>query len=137
LPLTVAYTFTDGRFESDFDSSFDGWGTVSDGDQLPYLAQNQLSVLLSLESPKWSINLSGRYSDAMRTSPGQGEIMATESTDAYFLIDASADYAVHKHLRLFANATNLSNQTYIVSRRPAGLRPGLPRALNLGIKASF
>jgi len=137
LPLTVAYTYTEGEFQSDFDSDFDGWGEVREGDALPYLANNQLSVLLSLEAPKWSVNLNSRYSDAMRTSPGQGEITQSESTDSYFLIDASADYQVQKHLRLFLRGTNLSDKTYVVSNRPAGLRPGLPRAFSFGIKASF
>jgi len=137
LPLSLAYTFTKGNFQSDFDSSFDAWGEVSEGDELPYLAANQLNVLLSLESLKWNLNLSARYTDAMRTSPGQGAFLSSESTDSYLLIDASADYLLHKNLRLFMSATNLGNETYIVSLRPAGLRPGLPRAINFGLKASF
>jgi Fe(3+) dicitrate transport protein len=75
--------------------------------------------------------------DEMRTMPGQGTIPANERTASYFVVDASAYYTLHKHFSLFANATNLTNDTYVVARRPAGLRPGMPLALNGGIKATF
>ena len=75
--------------------------------------------------------------DEMRTAPGQGDIPANEKTDSYFVIDASASYNLHKNIALFANATNLTDQVYVVARRPAGLRPGMPRAFNVGLKANF
>jgi len=137
LPLTIAYTYTDAIFQNDFDSDFDGWGTVAAGDEFPYLAHNQLAVILALEHHKFSISLSGRYMDEMRTAPGQGEIKQEERTDDYFVVDASASYNMHKNISLFGSATNLSDQVYMVARRPAGLRPGMPRAFNLGLKANF
>tara|TARA_Y100000589_G_scaffold314943_1_gene337922 strand:+ start:832 stop:3276 length:2445 start_codon:yes stop_codon:yes gene_type:complete len=137
LPLTVVYTYTDAKFQKDFDSDFEGWGVVAAGDQLPYMANNQFSFILGLEHNKFSINLSGRYMDEMRTAPGQGDIPANEKTDSYFVIDASASYNLHKNIALFANATNLTDQVYVVARRPAGLRPGMPRAFNVGLKANF
>ncbi len=137
LPLTIVYTYTDARFQNDFDSDFGAWGEVSSGDQFPYLANNQFTIMIGLEHHKFSLNLSGRYTDEMRTSPGQGEIPFNEKTDSYFVLDASASYTLHKNISLFANATNLSNQVYVVARRPAGLRPGLPSAFNVGLKASF
>ena len=44
---------------------------------------------------------------------------------------------VDQHFNLFANTLNITNEIYSVARRPAGLRPGMPRAFNLGIKANF
>ena len=137
LPFSVVYTYTNAIFKSGFDSEFGGWGEVQKGDQLPYLAPNQLSLLLSLEHQKFSINLSSKYMDAMRTQAGQGAIPDNQKTDAYFIVDASAGYRLHHKVALFASATNLSNEVYIVARRPAGSRPGMPRAFNLGIKADF
>jgi len=137
LPVSLIYSYTDAKFLNDFDSEFDGWGEVSAGDQFPYLANNQFTILLSLEHHKFSINLSGKYMDEMRTVPGQGEILSNEKTNSYFVIDASANYNVHKNISLFANATNLTNEVYVVARRPAGLRPGLPRAFNVGIRSIF
>ena len=44
---------------------------------------------------------------------------------------------MHKNISLFANATNLTDEVYGVARRPAGLRPGMPAAFNIGLKAGF
>jgi len=137
LPLSVVYTYTDAIFKNNFDSDFDPWGEVAAGDKLPYLANNQFTFLLALEHRKFSINLSGKYMDEMRTKAGQGDIPDTEKTDAYFVLDASISYLMHKNAALFANATNLTDEIYAVARRPAGLRPGMPRAFNVGIKATF
>jgi Fe(3+) dicitrate transport protein len=137
LPLSANYTYTDAHFKNGFESDFEGWGAVEDGDAFPYLANHQFTIGLGLEHRKFSINLSGRYMGEMRTAPGQGAIPANEKTDSYFVLDASASYAVHKYISFFGNITNISNDAYVVARRPAGLRPGMPRAFNLGVKASF
>jgi Fe(3+) dicitrate transport protein len=137
LPLSIVYTYTDAFFKNSFKSSFEDWGTVAEGDRFPYLANNQFTFILGLEHRKCNLNLSGRYVDEMRTSPGQGEIPANEKTDAFFVLDASAAYAMHEKISLFTSATNLTNEVYVVARRPAGLRPGMPAAFNIGLKASF
>jgi len=137
LPLSVVYTYTDAFFENSFDSEFGGWGTVTEGDQLPYLANNQFTLILGLEHKKFAVNISGKHMDEMRDTPGQGEIPADEKIDSYFVIDLSANYAMHKNISLFANATNLTDEVYGVARRPAGLRPGMPAAFNIGLKAGF
>ena len=137
LPLSVVYTYTDAVFLNAFESDFEGWGEVARNDELPYLAHHQCAVVLGIEHHTFSVHVSGRYMDAMRTQPGQGEILANEKTDMYFVCDASANYKVHQHLSLFINSTNLTDQIYVVARRPAGLRPGMPRAFNAGVKAVF
>ena len=137
LPLSVVYTYTDSKFQNSFESENDSWGKVTAGDDFPYLAHNQFTFIVALEHQKFNINLSGRYTDEMRTVPGQGVIPDNEKTDAFFVLDASANYAVYKNISLFVNSTNLTNKAYLVSRRPAGLRPGMPRAFMFGIKANF
>ena len=137
LPLSVVYTYTDSKFQNSFESENDSWGKVTAGDDFPYLAHNQFTFIVALEHLKININLSGRYTDEMRTVPGQGVIPDNEKTDAFFVLDASANYAVYKNISLFVNSTNLTNKAYLVSRRPAGLRPGMPRAFMFGIKANF
>lgn len=137
LPVSVSYTYTDATFQSSFDSDFEGWGTVASGDQLPYLAKNQFTISAGLEHKKFAVNISGRYSDEMRTSPGTGAIPLNEKTGAYFILDVSANYNLHKKVTLFATATNLTNKVYAVARRPSGVRPGMPTAFNVGLKANF
>lgn len=137
LPLSVVYTYTDAIFLNDFDSDFEGWGTVSANDELPYLAHHQLAVILGLDAHLFNVNVSGRYLAEMRTTPGQGEILENQKTDAYLVFDASVNYKLHEHIALFASVTNLTDQVYVVARRPAGLRPGMPRAFVVGVKAEF
>lgn len=75
--------------------------------------------------------------DEMRTVSGTGAIKANERVDSYFIMDASVAYKVHKHVSFFGSVANLTNQVYVVARRPAGLRPGMPQMFTAGIKASF
>ena len=137
LPVSIAYTFTDAAFQNSFISTFEEWGTVTNNDQFPYLATNQLTFTAGLEHHKFTINLSGRYLGEMRTSPGKGEIPASQKISSHLVLDASASYNMHQNISLFANAVNLMDEVYLVARRPAGLRPGMPRAFNMGVKARF
>jgi Fe(3+) dicitrate transport protein len=137
FPVTIAYTFTDAEFLDTFASTNEDWGTVDVGDEFPYLAHHQFSVMLGVLYKKWSVNLSSRYMDAMRTAPGQGEIPANEKTDSYLLTDLSGSFAMHKNISVFAGVLNITDDTYLVARRPAGLRPGLPRSFTFGVKAFF
>ena len=101
------------------------------------MAQNQFTVVIGLENKKFSLNMSGRYMDEMRTAPGHGEIPSNGKTDSYFVIDANASYVMHKNVSFFVGCNNLTNEVYVVSRRPSGLRPGMPKAFNVGLKANF
>lgn len=136
-PISFVYTYTDAFFKNSFVSSFEEWGTVSVNDKFPYLANNQFTFLLGLEHRKFTVNLSGKYMGEMRTTPGQGIMPSNEKINSYFLIDASAGYLTHQNISLFANITNLTDKTYLVARRPSGLRPGMPRAFNIGLKTNF
>lgn len=137
LPLAVSYTYMNAEFKNTFASSFEAWGDVTKGDQLPYLANNQLNVSLSLEHPKYSLNLRGNYMDAMRTQAGTGSIPSNLKTDAYFVLDANITFKIHKETALYAGISNIMNNEYIVARRPAGLRPGMPRMIQGGVKVRF
>ncbi len=137
LPVGITYTLTEGKFQNSFESENDGWGTVEEGDELPYLPEHQLALLVGLESGKFSINLSSKFQSALRTVPGQGDIPLNESTDSQFVVDFSTNYSLHKNITLFGSLRNLTDQVYNVARRPAGLRPGMPRSFMVGVKAQF
>ena len=90
--------------------------------------------MIGVESQKLDFNLSTRYSGQMRTVAGAGDILTQESTDEQFIIDASLTFRILPKLRMEFRGNNLSNQVYVVSRRPAGLRPGLPRSFTAGFR---
>jgi Fe(3+) dicitrate transport protein len=137
MPVRIAYTYTDATFTNAFDSDFGAWGDVEVGDALPYLAPHQLSLVTSLEHEKFAIDISGRYTSAMRTIAGQGEILLSESTDESLIFDTGIRYEVSNHLNVNLGVTNLLDRTYAVARRPYGLRPNMPRALRIGVSVNI
>ncbi len=137
IPISVSYTYTNAEFQNSFDSSYDPWGNVEAGDKMPYLPSHQLNVGVSVLYQKAEININGFATGKMRTIAGNEDIDMVSNTDSYFLLDISANYQITNTTQFFVDARNITDATYLVSRRPAGLRPGLPRMLMAGIKFSF
>ncbi len=137
VPLTLTYTYTSAHFRTSFESEFEAWGTVARGDELPYVPRHQLGVSVGFETTRYSIDLSGKYTGRMRTEAGSGSRVDGESTDAHLTVDIAATYHVNRHVSLFGRVLNATDVEYIAARRPAGIRPGLPRQLSLGVKTRF
>ncbi len=138
LPLSGSYTYTRGEFKTSFETSFEDWGpSVAVGDELPYIPNNQLHLELGYHGERLGLNLGLDYSDEMRTKAGQGAIPAGEGTDSHTVFDLGTDYKLGKSYKIYARVRNLSDETYVVARRPYGLRPGLERSFLLGAKANF
>lgn len=134
LPITISYTYTDAYFNSTFDSEFEDWGQVQNGDELPYLAHNQFFVQLSLEHEKFAVNASTKYVSDMRAQAGQGAIPQNELIAAHAVLDFSAAWNVNSFISICGSITNLTDNVYVAAIRPAGYRPGMPRSFNIGIK---
>lgn len=132
IPVTLAYTYTDARFDNTFESEFDGWGNVTSGDEIPYLARNQFYFGVDYRTKKFGVNLSGKYQSDIRTTPGSGDIVSSDLIAAFFTADLSFNYYLNGQTSLFTSVSNLANEKYAVSRRPAGLRPGMPRTFRIG-----
>ncbi len=137
LPIQIVYTYTDGEFRNSFESEFEPWGNVEEGDKLPYLAPHQLALNITLESTRFNVNLSSKYVSDMRTVAGQNEIPSNQLIGAQFIVDLSSNYFINKNISIFGSIRNITDEVYLVARRPAGLRPGLPRSFMLGVKAIF
>jgi len=135
LPVTVSYTLTDTELKNNFNSTI--WGTVESGDEIPYIAKNQLAITTAFETEKFNFALSGKYVDAFRTEAGVGTIPANNRVASNFIIDFSAKYHLNQHISLMGNIINLLDKEYAVSRVPAGLRPGQPFGINFGIMAQL
>jgi len=138
-PIRASYTFTDAEFRSSFQSTFGPWGTVQAGDRLPYVPRHQFFAGLGVSGGRWRVDLSAHYVGRMRTRAGQGELVPALSTDSAFVLDALGECSLKGNVltgpvRLFASVQNLVDRRYVVGRHPAGARPGLPRALMVGVK---
>ena len=134
VPLRLTYTFTRASFRSSFISDYEPWGEVEAGNHLPYLPTHQVSGSIAYDPTGWSLSISMNASGAMRTQAGSGPIPAGQGTDAFIVFNASGEVEVGRRGTLFAGLQNVTNQIHSVARRPAGLRPGLPRTFLVGFR---
>jgi Fe(3+) dicitrate transport protein len=137
VPLSAVYTWTDGEFESSFNSSFAEWGNVTEGDELPLVPEHQLTLNAGLEFERWQFYLTVNYVDEARSVAGTGPIPADERVDSRTLLDLSGEFDVGRGASIFASVTNLADEAYNVAFRPAGARPGAPRSWLAGMKLRF
>ena len=134
LPASFQYTWTaEAEFQNAFDSSFDPWGDVRIGDELPYIPQHQLRIAAGLESDSWNLNLAANYVGKMRTVAGQGTFVPEDTINSHVVWDLIAHWRFTESVSSYIKIDNLLDETYIAARRPAGLRPGLERTAYLGV----
>ncbi|MBW3563844.1 MAG: TonB-dependent receptor [Acidobacteria bacterium] len=137
-PLRLAFTWTEATFQSSFATGFADWKPeVSAGDRLPYIPENQWTLGAGLTGERWMGYATLNYSDEMLTRPAQGDIPDRFKTDDHLILDLSAEVQLIGNLRGTAQLRNVTDETYIVARRPAGARPGMPRTLFLGVRLDF
>ena len=73
----------------------------------------------------------------MRTIAGQGAILAAEATDERTVFDFGLHWNGLERTSFYVQVRNLLDETYLVSRRPYGARPGLDRTLLGGASFRF
>ena len=138
VPVRLAYTWTpEAQFDSGFESDFEPWGDVEDGDDIPYIPQHQAQLALGLAANRWQVDVVANYVDKTRTVAGSGSIPGDESTDEYLIFDLAARYSFTDRFSAFTRVDNIFDETYIVARRPSGARPGKPQSAMLGFRYSF
>ena len=137
LPISINYTFTQARFQSGFDSEFDGWGSVTANDDLPYIPNHQLGATLSFITEKFGFNYNFKWQSDMLAAAGVIGADDMITIPGFSTSDISTSYELHKRAQVFANVLNVFNQKNIVAMRPAGLRPNLARNVNLGVRVNF
>ena len=137
VPVRATYSLTRAEFRNGFESRFAPWGTVGIGDELPYVPRHQIYLGGDLEATGWRARLELFQVSRMRTRAGQGAFVPAESTDGYAVLSLSGEYEVTPGARVFASVQNVANSLHIVARHPAGVRPGLPRLIQAGLKVSL
>ena len=137
LPLTFGYTYTDTEFLNSFGSDDGLWGEVTDGDELPYIAKHQFNTSIGLEHQSFELFVNGRFNGAFRTLAGTEDITNENGVVSNFILDFSGKYHFNKNLSVTGNIINLLDETYAVSRVPAGLRPGHPFGAYAGLEFRF
>ena len=133
LPLTLALTRIDAKFDSDV-ADTDFFGDVRQGDPLPYLPQHQAHVMVGWLQGRAQASLALHYVDEMCVRAACGDF---ETTAAALNIDMAASWRLSARVALFARIENLARSTEIVGRHPYGARPNKDRTAAVGVRAKF
>jgi Fe(3+) dicitrate transport protein len=136
-PVSLVYTYTDARFQTSFASAYGPWGSVSEGDFLPYMPKHQITLNAGLEGRGWRLSATANHVSAARAVAGQGTIPATQRIDSRTLVDLAAEVDLWRGLSVFATVQNLFDEVYNVAFSPAGARPRAPRLVLGGLRARF
>lgn len=130
VPLAVAYTFSDGEFDTDIaDPAF--FGDASAGDPLPYLPDHQLSASIGLTDDRFSFWLRTNYQDSTCVQPACGAFLETDDSLTF---DLSSEYRWRPGVSFYAVAQNITDEEDILGRQPYGARPGRPQAVKAGVR---
>lgn len=144
MPWSVVYTHTQSEFQQTFLSAFEQWGIVTQGDPLPYLAENMLTLGLGLQAENWQLSATLKYAGKMPeaaqnrpTGDSRDATLAGVETEAITLLDIAADYRLGDSGKVYMKVDNLFDKADITSRRPYGARPTKPRQIMVGYKYQF
>ena len=102
VPFSLSYTLTNAKFLTDFGSTQDIWGEVSNGDRIPYIPQHQLNSSLSFITDKIDININANYNGEFSTIAD-----GSEKIQSYFIVDMSINYKIKSNITLKSKILNL------------------------------
>lgn len=132
LPLSLVHTLSYGKFQTSFDSADPIYGSVEEGDEMPYLPRNQLRAEVDFEYKIFGAYGVFTYISPVREVASSEPLSDVLSTDPVYKLDLGVSAQVHPMLQLYAHARNVLDYQGIVSNRPYGARPNAPRWIMLG-----
>ncbi len=144
INLNTSATFLSAEFSSDRLVSFGGDQVNVKGNKVPYAPEVMVSSDLSVMTPfNFELSLTGTYLGKQYGDPlnlEEGSLDGRSGViDPYFVLDARANYRIHgmENASVSLSVKNLLDERYIVSRRPQGIRLGLPRFITAGVDWRF
>jgi Fe(3+) dicitrate transport protein len=136
-----SYTFVRAHFTGDREG--DTQRLVVNGNRLPYAPEHTLTGRLSLRPlAAWTASLEGSYVSAQFADNFE-TVEATASgrvglIPAHQVWNLTSQWALPgSGVALFGSVKNLLDERYIASRRPEGIKPGMPRQLVVGVRATL
>jgi Fe(3+) dicitrate transport protein len=122
-------TYTETAFQSAFLSQFSQWGLVKQGDELPYVPEYVGRWQVGIGNSNWSVDAAVKYQHEMREVPGVGELIPGQQTESIASLDLSATWFFSENATFKLMVRNATDESAIVSHRPFGARPNLPRMI--------
>ncbi len=132
-------TYVQSEFSADRFITKAGTLTNVKGNKLPYAPSLIYNATMGFEAAKgFGIRFFGNYTDKQFTDELNTAVpTATGLTgiiNSRFIVDATAYYPIKKDkINFSVSAKNLTNERYIASRRPQGIKVGLERQVTAGI----
>ncbi|MCH8569186.1 MAG: TonB-dependent receptor [Balneolales bacterium] len=144
LGISTSATFVQAEFSEDRFVQSGGNVINVKGNRVPYAPEFLLSTNAYVVAPfGLGLSLTGTYTGEQFgdvLNQREGSLNGRNGLiDSYFVLDGRLTYTLPQ----FSNATfnvsvkNLFDERYIVSRRPQGIRVGLPRFVTAGVDWSF
>ena len=142
LELQLQATFLEARFVGDRYLMNNGESVNISGNKTPYAPSVLAGAGLCFEMKNgWAAramvqHVGKQFTDLLNSAAPSAD-GRSGLIEAYTLIDAGVFYQVNKKLGLNLTAKNLLSERYVVSRRPQGIRMGLPLFVMAGVDLKF
>lgn len=143
LALGANATYTNAFFNTDRFLKQNNENINIKGNKTPYTPEYLVSTHLNAEIPMGlglqinALFVGKQFTDQLNTIEASAD-GRTGLLKAYKVFDANLYYKLPKYHATFnLSAKNITNERYIVSRRPQGIRVGIPRFIIAGIDVSF
>lgn len=144
IGFRTAATYTQATFSNDRFVNFGGNQVNVKGNTLPYapelILNSRIDVIttMGLGLGVETTYLGRQFGDPLNTITGSKDGRNGE-IPAYYVINANISYAIpsYSFATFSLSVKNLLDERYIVSRRPQGIRAGLPRFISAGFDLKF
>jgi Fe(3+) dicitrate transport protein len=136
-------TYIRATYNSDRIVTSSGNDINVNGNRLPYAPEWTMSSAFTVEAPFGTgIRLTNTYVGSQFTDELNTETPSNNGRiglmPQYYVLDASLFHELPKlNTRFNVSVKNLTNERYISTRRPEGVRVGLPRIFTAGIEVKF
>ncbi|WP_411275147.1 TonB-dependent receptor family protein [Daejeonella sp.] len=136
-------TLQNSKYNNDRFIAVKGQAVNIKNNQLPYSAKVMLWNALGINLQNgFGFRVSGNYIGAQFTDELNTQAASangrTGKMDSRFVVDGNAFYKISKtNAVLNVAVKNLTDQRYITTRRPEGIRVSLPRMLTAGLEINF
>ena len=136
-------TYIRATYNSDRIVTSSGNDINVNGNRLPYAPEWTMSSAFTVEAPCGTgIRLTNTYVGSQFTDELNTETPSNNGRiglmPQYYVLDASLFHELPKlNTRFNVSVKNLTNERYISTRRPEGVRVGLPRIFTAGIEVKF
>ncbi|KHD89587.1 MAG: hypothetical protein OM95_02310 [Bdellovibrio sp. ArHS] len=116
-------------------------GADREGNRLPYAPEYMVNTAVGYKRQDWLASLqysfvSEQYADAENTVEGSVDGMRGV-LPSYGLFHLTGEYQATQDLTLELSGRNLADTTYISSRAPQGIFPGMRRTFYVGLRSAF